>query len=41
MTIRELDEHPVGKEQMPDDEKELTIKRQIVRDPFELNGFFL
>lgn len=39
--IRELDKHPAGKEQILDDDKGLTIKRQIVRDPFELNGFFL
>lgn len=39
--IRELDKHPTGKEQILDDDKGLNIKRQIVMDPFELNGFYL
>ena len=38
--VSELDEHPAGKEQKLDDEN-LEIKRQVVRNPFGLNGFFM
>lgn len=38
--VRELDEHPLGREKIPYDDGNLTINREIVRNPFGLKGFF-
>lgn len=38
--IRELDEHPLGRERIPFNDGDLKTYREIVRDPFGLIGFF-
>ena len=38
--IRELDEHPSGREKIPYNDGDLKTNREIVRNPFGLKGFF-
>lgn len=39
--LREWEEHPLRREQIPNHDGDLRIKREIVQDPFGLKGFFV